>query len=157
MKRKSAALILHDVRSAHNVGSLFRTSDALGIEKIYLTGYTPSPLDRFGRPVKEVAKTALGAEKTIPWEKTSIKALLNKLKEEKRTLLAIEQAENSVDYKKVKIGDDTVFLLGNEVTGISKDILKEMDQIVEIPMKGKKESLNVAIAGSVVLFRVLDR
>ncbi len=157
MKRKSAVLVLHDIRSAHNVGSLFRTSDALNIEKIYITGYTPSPIDRFGRPVKEIAKTALGGEKTIPWEKTSIKALLNKLKQEKRTLIAIEQAKDSVDYKKIKVSAKVAFLLGNEVTGIPNDILKEMDQITEIPMRGEKESLNVAIAGSVVLFRLLDR
>ncbi len=156
MNRHEVYLILHDVRSSHNVGAIFRTSDALGVDKIYLTGYTPSPLDRFGRPVNEIAKTALGSEKTVSWEKIEITPLLKKLKKGKVTLIAIEQDKNSIDYKKIKIKNDTAFLVGTEVTGIPKNILKKCDAIAEIPMKGKKESLNVSVALGVALFRILE-
>lgn len=155
--RKKISLILHNVRSAHNVGSLFRSSDALGIGEIYLTGYTPAPVDRFGRKVKEIAKTALGAEKTIPWHSVkSLDSVLRKLKRNKIQIIAIEQSKNSIDYKKLKISGDTAFILGNEVDGLSEKTLDKVDKIVEIPMRGEKESLNVAIAGSVVLFRILN-
>jgi len=156
MKKRFVALTLHDIRSAHNVGAIFRTADALGIDKIFITGYTPAPVDRFGRVVKEIAKTALGGEKNVPWEKISIGTLIKICKKQKTALIAIEQAEGSVDYKKIKIAKDTVFILGNEVTGLPKNILDEVDAIAEISMKGKKESLNVAIAGSIVLFRILN-
>ena len=155
--RKKVSLILHDVRSAHNVGSLFRSSDALGISEIYLTGYTPTPVDRFGRKVKEIVKTALGAEETIPWHSIkSIDSVIRKLRKAKTQIIAIEQSENSIDYKKLKIKGNTAFILGNEVDGLSENILNKVDKIVEITMKGEKESLNVAIAGSVVLFRILN-
>lgn len=156
MKRK-ISLILHDVRSAHNVGSLFRSSDALGISEIYLTGYTPAPIDRFGRKVKEITKTALGAEETIPWHSVkSLDSVIKKLRKANVQIIAIEQSKNSIDYKKLRANGDTVFILGNEVDGLSEKILNRVDKIVEIPMKGEKESLNVAIAGSVVLFRILN-
>jgi 23S rRNA (guanosine2251-2'-O)-methyltransferase len=153
----STFLIVDNVRSKQNVGSLFRTSDALRIKKIYLCGTTPTPLDRFGRPVGEIAKTALGAEKTIPWEyaKTT-KSLIKKLKKESVQIIAIEQGDNSVDYKKIKPKGDFAFVLGNEVEGISKDVLKLADIVAEIPMKGEKESLNVSVAFGVAAFRVLN-
>ncbi len=151
------SLILHDLRSNHNVGSIFRTADAIGIDKIYLTGYTPAPLDRFGRVNKEIAKTALGAEQSLPWEYVvNIFELIKKLKNESCQLLALEQAENSVDYKAVKLGEATAIIVGNEVKGIDPAILEECDQIVEIPMRGGKESLNVAVASGILLFRLLD-
>jgi len=150
-------LILHNIRSTHNVGAIFRTADAAGIEKIYLTGYTPTPLDRFGRERSDVAKTALGAEKTIPWEYAkTLMPLLKKLKKEKITIIAIEQTPGSVDYKKVKVPTRIAFLVGNEVKGISKQALAACDVIAEIPMSGKKESLNVSVATGVALFRILN-
>jgi tRNA G18 (ribose-2'-O)-methylase SpoU len=155
--KKKVSLILHDVRSAHNVGSLFRSSDALGISEIYLTGYTPAPIDRFGRKVKEIAKTALGAEETISWHSVkSLDSVIRKLKKNNTQIIAIEQSKSSIDYKKLKVRGNTAFILGNEVDGLSEKILNKVDKIVEIPMKGEKESLNVAIAGSVVLFRILN-
>jgi len=155
-KQKEAILILHNVRSKINVGSIFRTADAVGITKIYLTGYTPAPLDRFGRVVKEIAKSALGAEKTVSWEKTqNIKKVLVDLKKKKFQIIAVEQSKKSIDYKKVKIKFLVAFIFGNEVTGISEEILKSADVIVEIPMKGDKESLNVAVSVGVALFRIL--
>lgn len=152
---KEAVLILHDIRSEQNVGSLFRTADAAGISQMYLTGYTPTPVDRFGRPAKGIAKAALGAE-ALPYEsRKMLPPLLKKLKTEGFQIIAIEQSKNSLDYKKIRIGKKAAFILGNEVTGLSSAILKLCDAVTEIPMKGKKESLNVAVAGGVALFRIL--
>jgi 23S rRNA (guanosine2251-2'-O)-methyltransferase len=156
LMKKDIILILNDIRSTHNVGAIFRTADACGISKIYLIGTTPAPIDRFGRERKDVAKTALGAEKTIPWEYfENINPLLTKLKKEKFEIIAIEQSKNSVDYKKVQLKNNSAIILGNEVNGISKKILYKCDIIVEIPMMGKKESLNVSVATGIVLFRIL--
>lgn len=153
---KKTILILHDIRSNHNVGSLFRTADCVGISEVVLSGYTPTPTDRFNRPVKEIAKTALGAEKSIPWRsEKNLKNLLKKLKEEKFTIIAIEQAKNSVDYKKVKTKGNVAIILWNEVGGAPQNLLKMCDIVAEIPMKGEKESLNVSVAGAVVMFRIL--
>lgn len=138
------------------MGAMFRTADAVGINKIYLTGYTPTPLDRFGRIRKDMTKSALGAEKFVPWEyKKSISALLAKLKRKKYLIIGVEQAKNSIDYKKVKLQRKNAFILGSEVPGIPKNILKKCNIIAEIPMRGQKESLNVSVACGIVLFRVL--
>lgn len=151
-------LILHDIRSAQNVGSLFRTSDAIGISKIYLSSITPSPVDRFGRDRNDIAKTALGAQKNIPWESyNDITSLIKKCKERGYFVVAIEQSSRSIDYKKIETKEKMVFILGNEVSGLSKDILTEVDVVAEIPMVGKKESLNVSVAGGIILFRILDK
>ena len=156
-KNQQSILILQDIRSTQNVGAIFRTADAAGISKIYLTGYTPAPVDRFGKKRQDVAKSALGAEEFVPWEvKKSLPALIRKLKKDKYLIIAIEQDEKSIDYKKVKLGGKNAFIIGTEVTGIPKNILKECDVIVEIPMKGKKESLNVSVATGVALFRILN-
>jgi 23S rRNA (guanosine2251-2'-O)-methyltransferase len=154
---KENILILHDIRSVENVGAIFRTADAAGINKIYLTGYTPAPLDRFGRKRKDLAKSALGAEETVSWEqKKLIKPLITKLRKEGFLVVAIEQDEASTDYKKIKLKNKNAFLVGTEVTGVPKDILKKCDVISEIPMKGKKESLNVSVALGIALFRMLN-
>lgn len=156
--KREIIIVLPDIRSALNVGSIFRTADACGAGKIYLAGYTSAPVDKFGRASKEIAKTALGAEKALAWEKVEdISKLLIELKKEKFYIIAIEQAENSIDYKKIKIKDQNkiAFVFGNEVTGLSKNILKKCDVVAEIPMKGDKESLNVAVSAGVALFRIL--
>ncbi len=160
MSKKSlkteVVVVLPDIRSAHNVGSIFRTSDAAGITRIVLSGYTPRPIDKYGKVQKEIAKTALGAELTIPWvyEKSNIVAL-NKLKTEGFTLVAVEQSPRSIDYKKYKIKNKIAFVFGNEVTGLPKGLLSKCDDVIEIPMKGKKESLNVGVSAGIVLFRIL--
>lgn len=155
-KNQENILILHDIRSVENVGAMFRTADAAGIDKIYLTGYTPAPLDRFGRKRGDLAKSALGAEEFVPWEsKKVLPALMRSLRRENFQIIAIEQDERSVDYKKVKLKNKNAFIVGTEVTGIPKNILKKCDVIAEIPMRGKKESLNVSVACGVVLFAVL--
>ncbi len=155
--KKSVFIVLHNIRSATNVGSIFRTADAVGVMKIYLTGYTPKPVDRFDRPNSQIIKTALGAEKSVSWEFVkNPEKLFTKLKQEKVKVVAVEQAGQALDYKKFKQKSATAFVFGNEVLGIDHKILKICDGVIEIPMRGKKESLNVAVAVGVVLFRVLD-
>jgi 23S rRNA (guanosine2251-2'-O)-methyltransferase len=156
-KAREVAVLLHNIRSTHNVGSIFRTADALGVTKIYFSGYTPTPLDRFGRPRKDVAKVALGAEKDIAWEQVSDPSdLITSLKKEKYTTIAIEQHVRSVDYKKVKVSCPVLFVVGNEVDGVEDSLLDCVDVIAEIPMRGNKESLNVSVAFGVALFRMLE-
>jgi 23S rRNA (guanosine2251-2'-O)-methyltransferase len=153
-----AMLILHDIRSAQNVGSLFRTADAVGISKIYLSHITPAPTDRFGRARTDIAKTALGAEKNIPWESyKDIIPLIEKYKKEGYKTIAIEQSSNSVDYKTIKPGEKILFILGNEVDGLPKEVLEVANIVAEIPMAGNKESLNVSVAGGIALFRILGK
>jgi len=154
---QSIVVILHNIRSTHNVGSVFRTADAVGVSKIYLTGYTPAPIDEFKRERKDISKVSLGAEKNVPWKKVEILSTLENLKSDGYSIVALEQSLKSVDYKKIKISGKTVIILGNEVGGIEESILKKCDQIAEIPMKGKKESLNVSVAAGIFLFRLLDK
>jgi 23S rRNA (guanosine2251-2'-O)-methyltransferase len=153
-------LLLHNIRSVHNVGSIFRTADAAGVSKIILTGYTPTPLDRFGNERQDFAKVSLGAEKTIPWEQVKTLAdAIKKLKKEKIHLVAVEQDERSTplfDYVPPQ-NKSIALVLGNEVLGLSKSALKMCDAIVEIPMRGKKESLNVSVSAGIALFTILSR
>ncbi|MFA6520085.1 MAG: TrmH family RNA methyltransferase [Candidatus Paceibacterota bacterium] len=154
--KKENVLILYNIRSVENVGAMFRTADAAGISKIYLVGYTPAPLDRFGRKRGDLAKSALGAEEFVFWEqKKTIFPLLVKLKKEGCQIIAIEQDKKSVDYRKVKTKAKNAFIAGPEVTGIPKNILEKCDVIAEIPMRGKKESLNVSVAFGIALFQIL--
>lgn len=160
MKKSSSeiesVLILPNIRSAINVGAMFRTADAIGINKIYLTGYTPRPTDKFGRIQGNIAKSALGAETWISWEyEEDINKVLKKLKKDKFQIVAVEQDKNSVDYRKVKVGDKVAIIMGEEVNGLDKKILKKCDVVAEIPMKGKKESLNVSVACGIALFGIL--
>lgn len=154
---KSFDLILDNIRSVHNVGSTFRTAETAGISKIYLIGTTPTPVDRFGRKREDLAKVALGAEDLVPWEyfENGI-ALIKKLKKDGYKIIALEQAPNSINYKKAKATAKTALILGNEVDGVSKDLLKLSDEIAEIPMKGEKESLNVSVAAGVMIFQLID-
>lgn len=152
---KEVRLLLDNIRSTHNVGSIFRTAEALAISKIYCIGTTPTPIDRFGRKRKDIAKVSLGAEEIVPWEHTeSGVALIKKLKKSKFTIIALEQDSKSINYKKVKVKGKTAIIFGNEVGGVSKDLLKLSDVIAEIPMKGVKESLNVSVATGVFLFQL---
>ena len=151
-------VILHNIRSLYNVGSIFRTADAVGVEKIYLCGYTPSPKDKFGKYIPQLSKVALGAEKSVPWDASarsaqSIKKLIEKLKNDDYKIFAIEQSKKSIPYHRVKIKKQkTVLIVGNEVKGIPSSILKLADKILEIPMAGSKESLNVSVAFGIVAF-----
>jgi len=156
MKKQENILILHNIRSVENVGAMFRTADAAGINKIYISGYTPAPLDRFGRKRKDIAKSALGAEEFVQWEeKKSVTALISKLKNEGFLMIGLEQDKRAVDYKELKLKNKNAFIVGTEVTGIDKNIMQKCDILAEIPMKGKKESLNVSVSLGIFLFRVL--
>jgi tRNA G18 (ribose-2'-O)-methylase SpoU len=139
-----------------NVGAIFRTAECAGVSKIFITGYTPSPKDRFGRVRKDMAKSALGAENLISWEKREINELLTDLEKNGIEIISIEQNKNSIDYKKYKTSKSTAFILGNEVEGIPKEILNTSDKIIEVYVKGRKESLNVSTTLGIVLFRILD-
>jgi tRNA G18 (ribose-2'-O)-methylase SpoU len=157
-KTRDIRLILDNIRSVHNVGSIFRTADTLGISRIYCVGTTPTPLDRFGNKRKDFVKVSLGAESTVSWEYVVDATLLcTKLKTEGFHIIALEQAPTSVDYKEVVALDKTVVILGNEVEGVSKNLLSMTDTIAEIPLSGKKESLNVSVATGIFLYRLLDR
>ncbi len=145
--------ILHNIRSAHNVGSVFRTADGAGLTKIFLTGYTPTPIDRFGRERTEIAKTSLGATHTVPYESApDIEALIIQLKEKGVRVIAVEQTEESLDYRTVSLNRDVAFIFGNEITGVEPGVLKLCDAHIMIPMAGSKESLNVSVCAGIILF-----
>ena len=146
-------LILDNIRSAHNVGSIFRTADGAGVSKIYLCGYTPTPIDRFGREVAEIKKTSLGATQTVEWEQViSIIELVDRLQKEGVCVVAVEQTDQSIPLGDFVPKSDTAYIFGNEVDGVGQEALKKTDQVVEIPMKGSKESLNVSVTVGIVLF-----
>jgi len=148
-------VVLHNIRSAYNVGSIFRTADAAGVSKIYLTGYTPTPTDRFGRPQKEIAKTALGAENDIEWEYyKNIRKIIEKLRKGNYKIIGVEQDERACNYRTLQLSGNTAFVFGNEVRGLSWRARAHCDELIEIPMRGKKESLNVSVAVGVILFSV---
>ncbi len=172
MKQKKLYLILHNIRSVHNVASIFRTADGVGVFKIYLTGYTPKPTDEFGKIRKDFKKISLGAEKTMNWEYVkNINKVIGMLKSDidinrknamipnyrSRTpaVVALEQSKDSINYKKFKPKFPMALIAGNEVSGISKKILEKCGAIIEIPMLGKKESLNVSIATGIALYEIL--
>lgn len=142
-------LILPNIRSGHNVGACFRTADGAGITKIYLTGYTPRP------PHKEILKVSLGAEKTVPWAEAKLTAsLLKKLKKQGYWLVALEQTRQSVNIFSWRPRFPLALLVGNEVTGLPPSILKLCDEVVNIPMRGEKSSLNVSVAAGIALYQI---
>lgn len=160
LHNRHVRLLLDNIRSVHNVGSIFRTAETLGIEHIYCLGTTPTPHDRFNRPRTDFAKVALGAENMIPWEHveaTEGVALVKKLKKEGYEVIALEQAARSCDYKDVKVCPKTLIILGAEVDGVANDLQEVADVIAEIPQKGQKESLNVSVAAGIFLYRLLDK
>jgi 23S rRNA (guanosine2251-2'-O)-methyltransferase len=154
---KATVLVLDNIRSVLNVGAIFRTADAFGISKIYLCGVTPTPIDRFGRKRNDLHKTALGAEDTVPWKylKNTLYLIL-KLKEDNYKIISLEQSSKSKDHKEISLGEKTCIVLGSETDGINSEILKLSDEIAEIKMLGKKESLNVAVSAGIFLARILD-
>lgn len=145
-------ILLHDVRSMHNVGAVFRNADAFGIRKIIFSGVTPTP------PRPEITKTAIGAEKFVEWESAEDpEALLKDLKQQ-YTILGIEQTDDSQLLPDITLPDQPVCLVfGNEVTGINESILPSIDTFVEIPQYGNKHSLNVSVATGVVLYGMLQK
>ena len=152
------AILLHNIRSAHNVGSIFRTADGAGIHTIFLSGYTALPVDRFGVAQKDIAKTALGAEHSVAWEHVaSPAALMARLKEDGWHIVGIEQDPRAVNYRTFRPSGKTLILLGNEVLGLSPQLRDQCDTLLEIPMRGAKESLNVSVAAGIALFAIAEQ
>lgn len=162
-KKRDVSLFLDNIRSVHNVGSIFRTAETLGISMIYCLGTTPTPLDRFGNKRPDFAKVALGSEDIVSWEyveEGKEPALLNRLKKAGAKVVALEQSPNSIDYKQISLSSTSktkvIIILGNEVEGVSKQIIGLADIVAEIPLHGKKESLNVSVSAGIFLYRLLD-
>ena len=150
------SLILYNLRSSYNVGAIFRTADAVGIDQIFLIGTTPCPTDKFTKENTKITKTALGAEKSVAWSYSkTLTPVLNKLKKAGVKIIALEQDQTSTPYNKIKLPSGWALVVGEETKGLPKNVLTKCDQIVEIPMRGQKESLNVSVATGVVLFEFL--
>jgi tRNA G18 (ribose-2'-O)-methylase SpoU len=142
-------LILDDVRSLNNIGSVFRTADAFLIEKIYICGITAAP------PHKDIHKTALGATESVDWEyRKEALELVEQLKDDNIKVYAIEQAEGALSLENFKItpNEKYAFVLGNEVKGVSQNVVNHCNGIIEIPQEGTKHSLNISVASGVVLW-----
>jgi len=144
---RELVLLAHNIRSLWNVGSLFRTCDAFGVSKLILTGYTAQP------PRREISKTALGAEEYVAWEyhRDPLK-VINELRNDGYTIVALEQTDDAQTLSKFLATKQMCLVVGHEVTGVPKEILVLCNAKVQIPMKGKKESLNVAVAAGVALY-----
>lgn len=154
MKGPTKAVILSDVRSAHNVGSVFRTCEGAGVDMLYLAGYTPHPIDRFGREVGEIKKTSLGASTMVPWQAADdIEALILKLQSQGVTVVAVEQTPQSISLYEFTEPENVAYIFGNEITGVVPEVVALCDQSIEIPMHGRKESLNVSVTVGIVLFQ----
>jgi tRNA G18 (ribose-2'-O)-methylase SpoU len=125
---------------------------------MYLSGYTPKPIDKFGRAQRDIAKTALGAQEYVPWEYAKMpQAIIRRLRADAFQIVGIEQDPRSRDYRDFTITRPTLFIFGNEVRGVSKSLRDSCDALVEIPMGGKKESLNVAVVAGIILFNTRTR
>ncbi len=145
-------IIAHNIRSLHNVGAIFRSADAFSVEKVYLTGYTGNP------PRKEIAKTALGSEHRVPWEaRESAEELIRELKEGGFVVAALETGEGAVAIDEFESIKPIALVLGNEVEGIDKETKALCDNILEIPMLGTKQSLNVSVATGIALFALTQK
>lgn len=145
--KRLVAVVCHNIRSAYNVGSIFRTADGAGVAKMYLTGYTPTP------PHSGIAKAALGAEKFVPWEKArDPNSVFRKLKKGGFRIVAVEQDKRSRVFSSLRVRGNICLVLGNEVRGLSQAVLRKCDEVVEIPMSGRKESLNVSVAFGIAVY-----
>ena len=164
------SLLAHDIRSTHNVGAFFRTCDGLGINHIYFSGYTPFPsfegdtrLPHFAdKLTRQIHKTALGAESIIDFSyHESLQTLIDELKKKKAVLVALEQYPNSLTPEACRKHIESqyrdreiVLVVGNEIHGVKDDTLEQVDFVMEIPMHGTKESLNVSVATAIALYEL---
>lgn len=154
-------LIAHNVRSSHNVGSLLRTAEGLGVRRVFLTGYTPYPLsprdDRLPHLAqkldKQISKTALGAEKLVSWQHAAaIKSLLITLRAQGYLITALEQTATSLPLPEFRSPEKIALIVGREVEGLEPEVLEWCDKVIEIPMLGAKESFNVVQAAAMALY-----
>ena len=161
--KKQIVVIAHDIRSIHNVGSLFRTCEGLGVKKLYLTGYTPYPAAKNDERLPhlknkinaQIAKTSLGAEESLPWEHAdNLNELIGRLKAAGFEITALEQINKSVKLPAYKPSAKIALIIGNEVQGLDPLVINMADVCVEIPMRGKKESFNVVQAAAMALYHM---
>ncbi|WP_309613764.1 RNA methyltransferase [Flavobacterium sp.] len=153
-KKTPVIIVLDDIRSLHNIGSVFRTADAFLIEKIYLCGITAIP------PNKEIHKTALGATETVSWEyQKDILEVIENLKKENVSVFAIEQVENSIFLQDFKVEKNKKYALifGNEVYGVSQSAIELCDGTIEIPQLGTKHSLNISVSAGIVVWDLFKK
>ncbi|MBW1294459.1 RNA methyltransferase [Aquimarina litoralis] len=153
-KKTPLIIILDNIRSLNNIGSVFRTADAFLIEKIYLCGITATP------PHKDIQKTALGATDTVEWEhKKSTLELVDQLQQENVQILSIEQAENAVMLNEFHPQPDQKYaiIFGNEVKGVQQDVVSKSDIVLEIPQYGTKHSLNISVSAGVVVWDLFTK
>jgi tRNA G18 (ribose-2'-O)-methylase SpoU len=146
-----AAALLHNVRSLYNVGAFFRTADAVGLDHLYLSGFTASP------PHRQIAKTALGAEQTVPWSRGDAPEVIRRLRSTGWDVAAIETVKDAVDLFDWQPAFPAMVVFGHEVDGLPADLVALCSTRVRIPMFGTKRSLNVATAGGVVLYELLRK
>ncbi|MBU0646611.1 TrmH family RNA methyltransferase [Patescibacteria group bacterium] len=146
-------LIAHNIRSLHNVGAIFRSADAFGIKKLWLTGYTAAP------PRPEIAKVALGSDQRVAWEKREdLDDLIKELRIQGFSIAALETGKGSIPINNFHHpAMETVLILGNEVEGLEPRILEQVDNILAIPMLGKKQSLNVSVAAGIAMFSLTQK
>ena len=153
-KKTPIIVVLDNIRSLNNIGSVFRTSDAFLIEKIYLCGITAKP------PHRDINKTALGATETVAWEQAEdALSLVKKLQEEGRKVYAIEQVEGSIMLDKFKVNpeEELALVFGNEVDGVQQEVVNQCDGAIEIPQLGTKHSLNISVSAGVVIWDLLAK
>ena len=153
---KQAVVLLDNIRSTYNVGAIFRTADGAGVEKMVLVGYTPAPVDRFGRAEPKIAKTSLGASATVPWQAVTsyadALALLDNYTQDGYTIVAVEQGKDSVLLHDFTVPEKVIYIFGNEIDGVAAELLAVSDTVLELPMAGMKESLNVSVTAGIVLY-----
>lgn len=163
MPELQIAVVAHNIRSSHNVGSIFRSCDGFGVEHLYLSGYTPYPLSENDtrlphistKTTAEITKTALGAEKTVPFTHVNnIHATIEAFKVHGYAIVGLEQDETATPLPEFETPDKILLILGEEVEGITPDIRKKCDQLIEIPMIGSKESFNVSVATGIALYSI---
>lgn len=146
---KEIVVILDNIRSALNVGAIFRTADGVGVKKIYLCGISPYPGHN------KLHKTALDAENYVEWKYfKNTEDAINSAKEDGYTIYAIEQSDRSKEYHRVNYSDKSCVIFGHEITGVSPNIIQKSDVAVELPMLGKKNSLNVATTAGIILYHI---
>lgn len=151
-KRSKFCALLENIRSLYNVGAIFRTSDAVLLEKLYLCGITGSP------PRNEISKTALGAEDVVPWEQhDEAVEVVKKLKKAGYMIIAVELAHDSVEYTKAEYKFPVCFIFGHEVDGISDKLMEYVDMSVIVPMLGRANSLNVATCYGIIVYDALKK
>ena len=147
---KEVYVIAHNIRSLHNVGSIFRTSDGAGVKKIFLTGYSGVP------PRQEITKTALGADESVEWEfHKDPMPVIKQLKKDGVQIVALEKNEKSENIQEFKSADKVCMILGNEIDGVSDEMIELSDAVLHIPMNGKKESLNVSVAFGIGIYSLV--